>query len=274
MNRHELTDMQWNTLQPLLPPQKPKTGRPAADHRRILNGILWFLRTGVPWRDVPERYGPWSTIASRFYRWRKAGLWARLFAAVQQQADHAGQLDWDTHYVDGTIVRAHQHAAGAPTGDADAEALGRSQGGFSTKVHVRVEGHGQLMTLVLTPGHRHEAPVFPQLMAQGAVQRAGRGRPRRRPHRVVGDKGYSSGTIRRYCRQHGIRTTIPRKRNECRTGPFDRAIYRTRERVERMINQMKQNRRIATRYEKNAVNYHALWLIAATLLWLKFANTP
>ena len=97
MNSHELTDMQWNTLQPFLPPQKPTTGRPAADHRRILNGILWFLRTGVPWRDVPERYGPWSTIASRFYRWRQAGLWARLFAAVQQQADHGGQLDWDTH---------------------------------------------------------------------------------------------------------------------------------------------------------------------------------
>src|SRR5215468_9681823 len=120
----------------------------AAGYRyTTLNGILWFLRTGVPWRDVPERYGPWSTIASRFYRWRKAGLWARLFATVQQHADRAGQLDWETHYVDGTIVRAHQHAAGAPTGDADAEALGRSQGGFSTKVHGRAEGHGTLMTL-------------------------------------------------------------------------------------------------------------------------------
>jgi transposase len=187
---------------------------------------------------------------------------------VQQQADRAGQLDWDTHDVDGTIVRAHQHAAGAPTGDADAEALGRSQGGFSTKVHVRSEGHGKLMTLVLTPGHRHEAPVFPLLIAQGAVQRTGRGRPKRRPHRIVGDKGYSSGTSRRFCRQHGIRVTIPRKSNERRTGPFARAIYRTRERVERMINRLKQNRRLATRYEKCAVNYHALWLIAATLLWL------
>ena len=130
------------------------------------------------------------------------------------------------------------------------------------------------MTLVLTPGQWHEAPVFPRLMAQGAVLRAGRGRPKRRPHRVVGDKGYSSKRIRHYARQHGIRITIPRKRNECRKGPFDRAIYRTRERVERMINRLKQHRRLATRYEKCAVNYHALWLIAATLLWLEFANTP
>jgi transposase len=114
--RHALTDQQWERLQPLLPPQKPPTGRPAADHRRILDGILWFLRTGAPWRDLPERYGPWRTVASRFYRWRRAGLWDRLLARVQQHADGAGQLDWTTHYVDGTIIRAHQHAAGAKKG--------------------------------------------------------------------------------------------------------------------------------------------------------------
>jgi transposase len=78
--------------------------------------MLWLLRTGAPWRDLPERYGPWRTVASRFYRWRKAGLWGRLFAAVQQQADANGHLGWDVHYVDGTIVRAPQHAAGAKKG--------------------------------------------------------------------------------------------------------------------------------------------------------------
>jgi transposase len=116
MSRFELTDEQWERLQPLLPPQKPRTGRPAQDHRRIVNAILWIIRTGAPWRDLPERYGSWQTVASRFYRWRRVGLWERLFAAVQQQADSAGQLDWQVHYVDGTIVRAHQHAAGAKGG--------------------------------------------------------------------------------------------------------------------------------------------------------------
>jgi transposase len=108
MNIHDLTNKQWKRLSPLLPPQKPHTGRSAADHRRILNGILWIIRTGAPWRDVPERYGVWQTIASRFYRWRKAGIWARLLAAVHQQADAAKQRDWALHSVDGTIVRAHQ----------------------------------------------------------------------------------------------------------------------------------------------------------------------
>src|SRR5687768_5978897 len=67
MKRKDLTDMQWERLQPLLPPQKPRTGRPNLDHRRLVNGILWLLRTGAPWRDVPDHYGPWRTVASRFY---------------------------------------------------------------------------------------------------------------------------------------------------------------------------------------------------------------
>jgi transposase len=129
------------------------------------------------------------------------------------------------------------------------------------------------MTLVLTPGQRHEAVIFEQLMESGAVKRQGPGRPKRRPQRVVGDKGYSSGKIRQYARQHGIRITIPRKQHECRTGPFDRAIYRLRNRIERLVNRCKQFRRLATRYEKRAANYRAMWLIAATVLWLHFANT-
>jgi transposase len=113
MNRGDLTKTQWERLQPLLPPQKPNTGRPAVDHRRILNGMLWILRTGAPWRDLPERYGPWRTVASRFYRWQQAGIWERLFSAVQSQADADSQINWDVQDVDGPIIRAHQHAAGA-----------------------------------------------------------------------------------------------------------------------------------------------------------------
>ena len=111
-------------------------------------------------------------------------------------------------------------------------------------------------------------------MAGGAVTRSGRGRPKCRPHRIVGDKAYSSRKSRRYARQHGIRMTIPRKQNERRTGPFNRVLYRQRNKIERLINRYKQFRRLATRYEKRATNYLAMWSIAATLLWLSFANTP
>jgi transposase len=124
------------------------------------------------------------------------------------------------------------------------------------------------MTFVITAGQRHETVVFEQLMEQGAVRRVGRGRPKGRPRRVSGDKGYRSGTIRQYLRRRGIRMTIPRKTNERRTGRFDRALYRTRNRVERLINRLKQSRRIATRYEKRAENYLAMLTIAAIMLWL------
>jgi Transposase DDE domain len=116
----------------------------------------------------------------RFRRWTRAGVWDRIFAAVQRQADAAGQLDWTVHFVDGTVVRAHQHAAGAkpgPRGDPAPEALGKSQGGLSTKVHLRAEGSGKPLTVLLTPGQRHEARAFAPLLEQGAVRRPGR-RPR------------------------------------------------------------------------------------------------
>ena len=125
------------------------------------------------------------------------------------------------------------------------------------------------MTLVLTPGQRHEAPAFERLLEQGAVRRPGRGRPRVRPRRVVGDKGYTGRARRTYCRRRGIRYTIPRRRDERRTGPFDRAVYRLRHRVENLIARCKHLRSLATRYDKRAESYRALWLIAFTILWIK-----
>src|SRR3972149_1338243 len=92
--RHELTDTQWERLQPLLPPEKPRVGKPNLPHRRIINGILWRLKTGAPWRDLPERYGKWETVYSRFRRWQRAGIWDRILAALQTKADAADQIDW------------------------------------------------------------------------------------------------------------------------------------------------------------------------------------
>jgi transposase len=116
MNRGDLTTTQWERLRPLLPPESGRVGRPSQDNRRVINGILWVHRTGAPWRDLPERYGSWQTVASRFYRWRQAGVWQQVLATLQQQADAEGQLDWQMHYVDSTSIRAHQHAAGAKGG--------------------------------------------------------------------------------------------------------------------------------------------------------------
>jgi transposase len=114
MYRGELTDEQWAVVAPLLP--RARTGRPPHSHRQMLNGMLWILRTGAPWRDLPARYGKWNSVAKRFYRWQRTGVFERVAQALQRAGDAAGRLDWERHYVDASIVRAHQHAAGAKGG--------------------------------------------------------------------------------------------------------------------------------------------------------------
>ncbi len=133
---------------------------------------------------------------------------------------------------------------------------------------MRAEGHGKPITFLVTAGQRHESTMFEPLMEQGAVRRRGRGRPRLRPRRVVGDKGYSYPRVRGFLRRHRIGVTIPRRRDQRRRGAFDRVEYRGRNKVERLINRLKQFRRIATRYEKRAANYLAMLTLAAIVLWL------
>ena len=118
MARFLLSDGQWSRLEPLLPPARPRTGRPNKAHRLVVEAILWRLRTGAPWRDLPARFGPWKTVYSRFRRWQRAGVWDRVLAALQAEADAAGGLDWSLHFLDGTTVRAHPDAAGAKRGAA------------------------------------------------------------------------------------------------------------------------------------------------------------
>jgi transposase len=142
-------------------------------------------------------------------------------------------------------------------------------------VHLRAEGNGRPITVILTGGERHEPVALEAGLDQGAIRRPGRGRPRSRPRRVAGDKGYSSPTARARLRRRHIRPVIPTRKDQPRQTNCDGAAYRLRNRVERLINRLKQARRIATRYEKRAINYLAMLHIGMILLWLEpFADTP
>ena len=284
--RGELTDAVWARLWPLLPANGHRGGQ-WRDHRQVVDGLLWRLRTGAPWRDIPERYGPWQTCYDRFVRWRRVGLWDRLLTHFQAQADAKAELVWEVS-VDSTVTRAHQHAAGARRRASKAdvkhgiqhpedEALGRSRGGVTTKVHLSCDGKGRPLSIVLTPGQRHDSTqLAPVLDAIRVCRPGGRGRPRKRPVRVIADKGYSYPTCRRWLRRRGIAHTIPERRDQraqrlTRPGrpvAFDAEAYKRRNAVERCVNRLKQGRGVATRYEKRAGNYRALVVLAALMLWL------
>jgi transposase len=280
--RGELSDRQWARLAPLLPPERPKTpGHPWQPHRKVLNGILWRLRTGTPWRDIPARYGPWHTCYDRYVRWQRQGLWRQILQALQAQEDAAGRLHWAEGSLDSTIVRAHQHAAGAPSGPRGpaGEALGRSRGGLTTKIHLLCDDRGRPLSLHLSAGQASDSKHLAPTLARVRVPRPSRGRPRQRVGRVLLDKGYSYARCRAELRRRKIGALIPERRDQqarrMARGPrggrppyFDAAQYRRRSWVERCINLLKQWRAVATRYEKRASHYLGLVTLAAIMIWL------
>ncbi|MFI8951429.1 IS5 family transposase [Streptomyces sp. NPDC053750] len=308
MGRGDLTNAEWDRLESFLPQGGTRGGR-WSDHRRVINGVLYRVRTGVQWRDLPERFGPWETVYKRHRRWSADGTWKMLLSKIQAAEDAAGRVDWDVS-VDSTAVRAHQHAAGArrtppvaapqkgarrdePTRSGPAETgrpaggggrlgecPGRSRGGFTTKIHLASDGRCRPLALLLTPGHYGDGPQLEAVLQQIAVPRIGSGRPRSRPDRVLADKAYTSRHNRRYLRRRGIAHTIPERRDQRRhrrnrgsrggrPTGFDSERYKKRNTVERAINRLKGFRAVATRYEKRAYIYLGTVTLAALIIWLR-----
>ncbi|MFF5438860.1 IS5 family transposase [Streptomyces achromogenes] len=283
VRRHELSDLKWELLAPLIP--RAATGRPRVEDRQVINGMVYKIRTGISWRDLPERYGSWQTVYTRFRRYAIDGVFTRALQQIQARADAAGDIDWLVQ-IDSTIVRAHQQAAtgrkGGGTGgdEPDDHALGRSRGGLTTKVHLACDGQGRPLAFLLTPGQRHDSVCARPLLERIRVSRIGPGRPRRRPDQVIADKAYSSRGFRAYLRRRGIAHTIPEKadqrrhrlRRGCHGGrppKLDRETYRRRNTIERCFNRLKGFRGIATRYEKTATSYEAAVTLASFLLWAR-----
>jgi transposase len=252
--RYELSDYEWGVIRPMLP-NKPR-GIPRVDDRRVLNGIFWVLRSGAPWRDLPEIYGPPTTCYNRFVRWRRAGVWDQIMGALAAAHDAAVQI------IDTSVVRVHQHGA-CIAGNRE-QHMGRSRGGLTSKIHAVVDGNGLPVQLGLTPGEAHDNRLCSVLLAEL--------RPRTM---LLADRAYDADWIREFVTQHGAWANIPPKQNRKDPICFSPHLYRERNLVERFFNKIKQCRRIATRYDKLAANYLAFIKLASIRLWLRvYEYTP
>lgn len=212
------------------------------------------MRTGAPWRDVPERYGKWNSIYQRFGRWCDRGIWSDMFDYFAQDAD----LEW--LIPDGTIIRAHPCAAGAPAKRVgqDSQALGRSKGGFSSKIHALVDGLGNPLDFVLTGGERHD-------VTQGTVLLQGY-----KGDYVIADKAYDSDALRKFIVDEvEAIPVIPPRSNRTEPLDYDKYLYKARHVVECFFNQIKWRRRLFSRFEKLDNRYLGFLFFASTLIWIK-----
>jgi transposase len=252
--RYELSDCECGVIKPMLP-NKPR-GIPRVDDRRVLNGIFWVLRSGAPWRDLPEIYGPRTTCYNRFVRWRRAVVWDQIMEALTAAHEAAVQT------IDTSVIRVHQH--GACIAGNRKQHMGRSRGGLTSKVHAVVDANGLPVRLGLTPGEAHDNQLCPALLA-GLRPRA----------MVLADRGYDADWIRAFIAQQGAWANIPPKVNRKDPICFSPHLYRARNLVERFFNKIKQCRRIATRYDKLAANYLAFIKLASIRLWRRtYESTP
>lgn len=254
-----LTDVIWSRIETILSDIKSKVGRPPDISDRIfLEAVLYIARTGIPWRDLPEVFGNFSAIYNRLRRWKRNGTWQQLW----QRLETDGILLAENLFIDTTGVRAHQHAAGASKkrGGQSQQALGRSRGGLSTKIHLGCISEKSLISVFLTgaevPDVKGFDDVFIKLPENHDIKR------------VIMDKGYDSDTIRKTLTDNEIVAVIPPKKNRTSEIEFDKALYKLRNKIERFINRMKQFRRIATRYEKLAETYLVFIYIVAVYVFL------
>ena len=207
MDRSLLSDGQWHTLRLAI---DSATGAYSTSNlRESIEGILWRLRTGAPWRDLPLSFGPWQTVYNRFNRWSKNGVWSVLFEHVK--ALH--EIDNEWNFMDGTYVKVHQHASGGIEPNTE-KTIGKSRGGNTSKIHMLCDAHGNPLIFMLTAGNIHDVSMGGALISASSAEN------------IVGDKGYDAEYLRDLAATKEVVAHIPRKSNSAKPNPlFDQNFY-------------------------------------------------
>ncbi|TJV45097.1 MAG: IS5 family transposase [Mesorhizobium sp.] len=247
MGRFVLTDAQWAKMEPHCLGKPIDPGRSGSDNRRFIEAMLWIVRTGSPWRDLPAFFGGWNTVFKRYRDWVKADVFVRLFEACSDQPDMEFAM------VDATIVKVHRHGQGAKGGP-QSQAIGRSKGGMTTKILALTDALGNLVRFVLLPGHRFDtvgvAPLIDGVAFGG----------------LIADKAFDSNTIIADLNERGAKIVISQHPRRALPLPLDLDLYKWRHLIENFFCKLKEFKRIAMRADKTDQSFNAIIHLAAAII--------
>ena len=219
--------------------------------RKFVESIWYMVRSGCQWRLLPDYYGCWRSIHRRFKRWVDQGIWEKLLEFVQVDKDLENVM------IDATIVRAHACSSGYKKDSQDQEALGRSKGGFTTKIHAMVDALGNPLKFILTSGQRNDITQADSLIKNTSNTT------------VIADKGYDANSLILTIEEHQSTAVIPPKKNRKVQKEYDKHIYKQRHLIECFFGKIKHYRRIFSRFDKSANVYMGFLNFVGALIWLR-----
>jgi transposase len=217
--------------------------------KNFVEAVWWMASAGAQWRKLESTYGNWNSIFKRFDRWSKKGIWNKLLNFCIQDPD------MEYIMIDATIVRAHACAAGY--GKQDEQGLGRSRGGFSSKIHAKVDALGNPLEFIITAGQRAEVKFADQLLDDVFDAH------------VLGDRAFDANSVRQTIKNNNCVAVIPPRSNRLEPAYYDEHIYKERHAIECFFGKIKHFRRIFSRYDKSMLNFVSFLSFVGALIWLR-----
>ena len=249
MKKEYINEFAWSKIFDFLKQQKNIYLMQETVCKNFIEAVFWMARTGAQWRELPEKYGKWNSVFKRFNQWSIKGIWLKLLEFCSDDPD------LESIMLDSTIVRAHACAAGY--GDQNIQGLGRSRGGFTSKIHVKVDALGNVLKLLITGGQRHDITQAPELISDT------------KNANIIADTAYGSRTIREQIRNQNCIDIIPSRVNSKEPVDYDKHLYKERSQVECFFSKLKYFRRIFSRFDKSARNFSSFVCFVGAILWLR-----